>query len=188
MKSLSEIYADYSFEEGYGDKGTLHSYIEIYENLFSQYRASAKSVLEIGIGSKDAYSLKMWRDFFCQAQIYGFDIDSELVIDHGDRITCYQGDQMNPLDLIDLPLKEGFDIVIDDGSHIPEHQIGTCAYLWPYVKSQGVYVIEDVANIDFLGIYFQQLKNMPKVQSYEVVDLRDQKNRFDDILIVLRKE
>ena len=39
----------------------------------------------------------------------------------------------------------GYDIVIDDGSHIPRHMLLTFRHLWPYVRPGGVYIIEDIA-------------------------------------------
>ena len=35
------------------------------------------------------------------------------------------------------------DIIIDDGSHINEHVIRTFQYLFPKLKSGGIYVVED---------------------------------------------
>ncbi len=37
-----------------------------------------------------------------------------------------------------------FDVIIDDGSHWEDHQYQTLANFFPYVKSGGFYVIEDV--------------------------------------------
>ena len=35
-------------------------------------------------------------------------------------------------------------MVIDDGSHVPEHQVISFEALWPSVKPGGIYVVEDV--------------------------------------------
>lgn len=37
-----------------------------------------------------------------------------------------------------------FDVVIDDGSHLPAHQLATLQNLWPLVKPGGIYCIEDL--------------------------------------------
>jgi hypothetical protein len=39
---------------------------------------------------------------------------------------------------------EGWDIVIDDGSHIPRHQLLSFSVLFPCVRPGGMYVIEDI--------------------------------------------
>ena len=40
--------------------------------------------------------------------------------------------------------EKAFDVIIDDGSHLNQHQIFTFETLYPFVKDGGVYVIEDV--------------------------------------------
>ena len=70
MKSLNEIYLDYKSPEGHGDKGTAHTYIDEYEKLLGQYRENS-TVLEIGICQGE--SLKMWDEYFVNANIYGVD-------------------------------------------------------------------------------------------------------------------
>ena len=37
-----------TYPDGYGDKGTAHSYIEVYESLLAPMRETARSILEIG--------------------------------------------------------------------------------------------------------------------------------------------
>ena len=40
--------------------------------------------------------------------------------------------------------KVSFDIIVDDGGHTMQQQIGTFIELFPYLKDGGVYVIEDL--------------------------------------------
>ena len=47
---------------GNNDKGSNHSYIEIYERLLSPYRDTNCKVLEIGVAQ--GYSLRMWNQYF----------------------------------------------------------------------------------------------------------------------------
>ena len=59
------------------DKNTTHSYLELYERLLQKKKNSAKYVLEVGIGDfgpKNGGSIKLWRDYFPNATIYGLDI------------------------------------------------------------------------------------------------------------------
>jgi hypothetical protein len=39
-------------------------------------------------------------------------------------------------------LKGPFDVIIDDGSHVPAHMISTLFEMWPSVKPGGTYIIE----------------------------------------------
>ena len=57
------------------------------------------------------------------------------------------GDQGNKDDLqkiVQASSKQGFDIIIDDGSHMNHHQIFSFTYLIPYLIPGGFYVIEDI--------------------------------------------
>jgi len=83
-----------------------HNYIPGYSTLFDPKRYSAKNVLEIGIGclnhetamrtiSNYRYgnSLRMWRDFFENATIYGIDIHAAGMMCDEPRITTILADQ-----------------------------------------------------------------------------------------------
>ena len=56
------------------DKNTLHSYLGLYQELLVSKKDTAKNVLEIGI--RDGGSIKLWSDFFVNANVYGLDIMS----------------------------------------------------------------------------------------------------------------
>jgi hypothetical protein len=54
------------------DKDTLHSYLDTYEILFKDKRNTSKAVMEIGIS--EGGSIKLWNDYFINANIFGLDI------------------------------------------------------------------------------------------------------------------
>ena len=54
------------------DKNTIHSYLPLYQKLLIGKKETAKNVLEVGIF--DGGSIKMWSDFFTNANVYGLDI------------------------------------------------------------------------------------------------------------------
>ncbi|KKM05213.1 hypothetical protein LCGC14_1756360, partial [marine sediment metagenome] len=121
-----------------------HSYIDVYEALFADFRDKELTLLEIGI-AKGA-SLLMWRDYFLRASIFSLDIDEEAVSSVDiNNCQCFQGDQTdkNVLDAIILRASK-FDIIIDDGSHVGQHQQICLSYLFPHLKRGGLYLIEDL--------------------------------------------
>ena len=133
-----------------------HFYTEYYYGLLKDKRESIKKLLEIGVGAvenmnchcdwyQDAASLYMWQDFLPRAQIYGIDILPSLVF-KDNRIETFLCDQYSKEDLEKLIDKIGsdIDIVIDDGSHKPKHQVFTCRTLMPLLKKDVIYIIEDV--------------------------------------------
>ena len=53
------------------DKNTYHSYLGVYQKLFSPKRTTAKNVLEIGVGwveNENGGSIKLWRDYFLSSK------------------------------------------------------------------------------------------------------------------------
>tara|TARA_Y100000591_G_C21801355_1_gene682215 strand:+ start:257 stop:1450 length:1194 start_codon:yes stop_codon:yes gene_type:complete len=132
-----------------------HNYTPKYDELLKD--KNIKSVLEIGVGYpelmkkytydnyKSGASLFMWRDYFdCPvngADIRDFNINSS-------NINIYKCDQYKSQSLIDMMNKIGkVDFIIDDGSHILEHQILTFNTISKYCNK--IYIIEDVYCKDF---------------------------------------
>jgi hypothetical protein len=134
-----------------------HSYTPIYYQLFKDKRQSTKKVLEIGIGLQGA-SLKMWRDFFPNAGIYGADILPQAMFEDV-RIKSFICDQTNKDQLESLTKVIGTDIdlVIDDGSHITDDQITTCTTLMPLLNKNVIYIIEDVTEVDKIISHLSEL-------------------------------
>ena len=140
----------------------LHSYTPVYDTLLSPLRKTTQSVLEIGIGNvplmkpivgehyKPGASLRMWRDYFPNAQVIGCDILRSVLFNDEERIKTFFVDQSNTLSLLALmdsvkPITSQFDIIVDDGSHIEEHMRLSFQTLWKFVKPNGgIYIIEDV--------------------------------------------
>ena len=133
------------------DKAAGHSYTQHYHYHFSYMRSQKVRLLEIGIGGYEnpnlgGSSLRMWKDYFPLGQIVGLDYYPKPGVAE-DRIKTYAGSQASPLVIAEvLNGIEGkeFDIIIDDGSHRPEHVIATFWMLFQHVSPNGWYVIEDV--------------------------------------------
>lgn len=66
---------------------------------------------------------------------------------HQDIATVHTGDASSPVDLNRVVQESGgepFDIIIDDASHLNEHQIKTFLELIDRVALGGIYIIEDI--------------------------------------------
>jgi hypothetical protein len=110
-------------------------YFAIYDRHLGPHRLRAKRVLEIGVDHGG--SLQLWAKFFPHAQIVGVDIRPECAFSYP-RIEVVIGDQA------DMAFMHGlgeFDVVIDDGSHDPSHQLASFEAVWQHTR--GVYLIED---------------------------------------------
>jgi len=154
-----------------------HTYTEYYYKLLIDRRKTIKKVLEIGIGK--GASLRMWRDFFPNAKIYGADYREDLLIDR-DRIESILCDQRRKEHLVSLIDKIGSDIdlVVDDASHRPRDQVFTCLTLMPLLKKEAIYIIEDVAQPSIIERLTQYDTDMP--------ELDQSVKRYDNRLIVVR--
>ena len=126
-----------------GWSGWVHNYCDFYQAHLEPIRLSAKKVLEVGVWRGG--SLKMWRDYFPNATVYGFDNDlSQISGELGDRIVTMQGDQSKREDLDSVGEAWSFDLIVDDGGHTMEQQQITLAALFPKVRPGGYYILEDI--------------------------------------------
>jgi hypothetical protein len=131
------------------DKEGAHAYADAYERHLGHLRSLPITLLEIGIGGyanpdKGGASLRMWKEYFPLGRIIGLDIEDKSQFAE-DRITILQGDQSDRPMLDRIARDHGpFDVVIDDGSHQNAHVIASFEALFPHLKDDGIYVIEDL--------------------------------------------
>ena len=137
-----------------------HKYTYLYDEIFAPIRYAAVRVMDIGYAR--GRGTRALAEFFPRGTIHSFDIDpnmkhySNLSKELKTRIKLYQGDQSDPESIKRVlhqvyngpknDKKKGyrqFDIIIDDGSHEPEHQRISFKTLWPEVAPGGLYIIED---------------------------------------------
>ena len=154
-----------------------HSFTPFYYNLLKD--KPIKKVLEMGI--LGGASLRMWRDFFPNAQIYGADIQTRALLKE-DRIETFYCNQLKRDDLVTLLEKTGTDIdlFVDDGLHNKESQLFTAQNLMPLFKKDVIYIMEDVRSPEWLAT---------ELPDYicEVPELVGKKHHDDRLLIVKNK-
>ncbi len=131
-----------------------HYYTIGYYELLKDFKP--KSMLEIGIGFyemmsnyagsnyKKGASLYMWRDFFKNCKVYGADIVQDCMFeDEGiETILCDQSKPEHLKQIINILGEQ--DLILDDGSHINQHQFTTFLTLWEHLREGGLYIIEDL--------------------------------------------
>lgn len=178
------------------DKNTYHSYLDLYESLLCKKKETAKNILEIGVGDfeeKNGGSVKLWRDYFTNANIYALDIlPIERVIDellNNERIFLYMStDAYNEAFFVNqfLSKKKRFDILLDDGPHTLESMIIFIKLYSQLMTDDGILIIEDVAHWDWIDILTnatpEHLK--PFIKSYDLIHI---KGRYDDIVFTIDK-
>ena len=173
------------------DKNTVHSYLPLYQELLINKKESAKNVLEVGIHRGG--SIKLWNDFFTNANVYGLDIinidDVWEGIKNNEKIILYTStNAYNSEFFINHFLNNNirFDFMIDDGPHSLESMILFIRYYSQIMTDDGILIIEDVQSCDWIPILINEVPDTLK-QYIKVYDLRPNKNRYDDIVFTINK-
>jgi hypothetical protein len=189
------------------DKGSLntdkkpfpwkpHSYTDYYEHLFASKKDLVTKVFECGIGTnnvnlpsnmtasgKPGASLRVWRDYFENAIIYGADIDRDILFQESRIITNY----INQLDPISIAYfwtslaDNNFDVMIDDGLHTFIAGITLFENSIKYLAQNGTYIIEDVypSTVESFQQYFAQTSF-----KVEFVSFNSPKSKFGDTFLI----
>lgn len=187
MKTLNEVCSKYKVGD-WPDKGDVHSYLEVYEEVLRPYRHTAKNVLEIGLMSGE--SLRMWTEYFENATVYGMDCtikpidglaDLTAVIAEGYNVKI--GDASNPAEIEKYFSGIKFDVVIEDANHDLEQQLKIYSILKHYLNPGAIYIIEDIQDIDSTRASFEGLD--PE-KTISILDRRNIKNRYDDVLVIVQ--
>ncbi len=144
------------------DKSGEHTYTMAYADLLGPLRERVKRVFELGLGTTDALipanmgthgrpgaSLRGWREYFPQAEVFGADIDAKVLFEE-DRIRTYQCDQTDRGSITRMwsrtALQQPFDLIIDDGLHTFEANQLLLEISINRLKKGGFYVVEDVSH------------------------------------------
>jgi hypothetical protein len=163
--------------------GPGHTYAQFYDILFGKFRDKPINILEIGVNRGG--SLMMWRRFFNnpETRVYGIDIVKSFDdFPPEENINAYVFDAGSP-GLFQQHLQDTkFDIIIDDGAHEKESQVKIYNLLKNRVKSDGLYVIEDIFEVHNNIEYF--LERVTPVPT--VIDRRWINEQLDDVMLVFR--
>jgi hypothetical protein len=167
LLDLGELFNLHKTDKDHGGRGGL---TEAYHILFAEKRETIKYVLEVGIGTmkvgaassmignglpgyKPGGSLRAWRDYFPNAEIVGIDIQEDCMLSNENRIHTFLCDSTNSTavenfkrDLCSKGITSQFDLIIDDGSHIAMDQLNTLKNLFPLLKDNGIYALEDICS------------------------------------------
>lgn len=177
-----------------------HSYADFYSRIFERSRAQITKVFECGIGTNNANipsnmtttgipgaSLRVWKDYFPNAEVFGGDIDSNVLFQDG-RIKTYFLDQLDPNSIENFWSNvntRNFDLIVDDGLHSFESGLTLFVNSIDYLAENGMYVIEDVKISDMLR--FKKFFDNSKYTVDYVLLERPKSALADNCLIVIKK-
>jgi SAM-dependent methyltransferase len=144
MKSLMEISNSLFPNSHSASKGNRN--YQVYETFISALRQrKAGAVLELGVF--EGASLKILGTYFPNAKIVGVDIiDRSIDLSGFSNIKVFVGDQSDEDFIGSLLGSNGIDeldLVIDDASHVGWFSRESFRFLFPKLRSGGIYIIED---------------------------------------------
>ena len=126
----------------HSDKVSGHGYQRIYPRLLWSLRKDKLKVLEIGV--QEGNSISLWSEYFAPSEV------TQVCVDITDKslpenIKFVKLDQSNEVSLKEFVVAHfDFDLIVDDGSHIPQHQLLTLKVLWAALLPGGIYILEDI--------------------------------------------
>jgi precorrin-6B methylase 2 len=181
------------------DKGSgWHNYTKFYHDLFKDVRMQIETFFELGLGTnntsipwnmgvdgKPGASLFGWQKYFPNAQIYGADIDKDILF-QTDRISTCFCDQTNPEIIRDMwkTINREFDVIMEDGMHDYSANITFFENSIDWVKKGGVYIMEDLTleSANAAVVYFQK-----NGWDFEWVNLKNERNPYFNSMFVIYK-
>lgn len=196
----------------HSDKGAAniteswHNYTTFYYSLFKDRCDNHLRVFELGLGTNNVTipsnmgpdgvpgaSLYGWKDFFPLADIFGADIDKNILF-QTDRIHTFYCDQTNP-DTIKTMweeplLEEPFDIIIEDGLHTFAANVCFFENSIHKLKFNGYYIIEDVLKEEE-PLFLEKIKEWELQYTdcvFTMLTIPSTKNRCDNALVVVFKK
>jgi hypothetical protein len=131
------------------DRTSGLSYLDIYQLYLDHVRDIDINILEIG--ARYGNSLKTWNEYFDKPNVYSIELNEKWgkeLKSQGYNVEIGCQTDKTVIDKVAAQClaetKRGFDVVIDDGSHLSNHIKKTFDLLWASVEKRGLYIIEDL--------------------------------------------
>tara|TARA_Y100001963_G_scaffold159891_1_gene266036 strand:- start:587 stop:1213 length:627 start_codon:yes stop_codon:yes gene_type:complete len=204
-ETLKELYNTGLYNDS--DKGTIHSYMDsYYSKEFTPKKDEKLNFVEIGV--RGGGSIRLWRDWFTNSKITGIDNNNDNItvqsiggvnfttVDKrvkGD-VTLIDGDAYDD-NIVNIFEDNSIDYLIDDGPHTIESQLDCVKKYFRKIKPGGKIIIEDLqvpppthGSVEQFVEKFKQLELFKTTPlNLEILDLRNVKNQYDDVLFIFNK-
>lgn len=188
------------------DKGnSWHNYTAIYSRLLGKLQDRNLRIFELGLcridqredsastgDGRPGASLRGWREIFPNSEVFGADIERSILFTE-ERIRTYYCDQLDSDAISDLwehpELKEGMDILVEDGLHTFLANISFLAGSLDHVKIGGMYFVEDIAHSELPRWHDQLSLFTGRYPNYDFVlaELPNSLNFYDNNMLIARR-
>jgi hypothetical protein len=123
------------------DKLYWHGYIPFYETFFSI--RDIKNIAEFGVYKGN--SIRWLLERFPSSEIYGADIlPLQPTWPKSENFHFTQLDQGDPKQVKSFLQQQTFNLIIEDGSHLVQHQINCLIEGMENLAPNGIYILEDI--------------------------------------------
>jgi hypothetical protein len=185
---------------------SLHNYTTFYYSIFKNIQKEKLRIFELGLGTNNinlvgnmgpdgipGASLYAWAEFFENSEIFGADIDSNILF-NTNRIKTFYCDQTNPESIKNMwnesDLNDNFDIIIEDGLHTFNANVCFFENSIHKLKSNGYFIIEDIKN-DEKNLFYNKIeewKNKYTDLLFNLLCIPSEINFADNNLLVIYKK
>lgn len=193
------------------DKGSInieyswHNYTTFYYSIFKDLREKQLRIFELGLGTNNVKmpsnmgaegrpgaSLYGWREYFPNSEIFGADIDTDILF-NTDKIKTFYCDQTNPEIIKEMwnepDLQDNFDIIIEDGLHTFNANVCFFENSIHKLKPNGYFIIEDILNNEE-ELFKDKIKEWElkyKDCLFTLLKIPSPRNNVDNTLLVVNK-
>ena len=193
------------------DKGSInitkswHNYTTFYYSIFKPLCDKKLRIFELGLGTNNTKlvsnmgkngrpgaSLYGWQEFFPNSDIFGADIDVDILF-NTNKIKTFYCDQTNP-EIIqktweEPDLKDNFDIIIEDGLHTFSANVCFFENSIHKLKENGYFIIEDICKSEE-NLFKNKIKEWEDKyigHSFTLLKIPSITNHVDNTLLVVFK-
>ena len=192
LNTLDELFHHYGSDKANVfnlDNSIGHGYSKFYTNELSNFKNKEINILELG--SFAGASAAAFSKYFPKSRIFCFDINISNFKYESKQISVYGLDIANIKKvhstiskIFDQEKIQGFDIIIDDGSHLLSDMLIGLSVLFDYLNSNGIYVIEDFR----FPNYFKRNKNVNDILIDTLITKIQEKSYFKSNYIDEKKQ
>lgn len=183
-----------------------HNYTTLYYSLFKDLREMKLRIFELGLGTNNinipsnmgrdgrpGASLYGWKEFFFNSEIFGADIDRDILF-ATENIKTFWCDQTN-CDVItqmwaEVDLQDKFDIIIEDGLHTFDANVCFFENSIHKLNSNGYFIIEDICNAE-KHLFVNKIKEWELQYPdclFKLLSIPSLVNRSDNSLLIIYKK
>ena len=190
------------------DKGTgRHNYTILYDELFKDRKDEKLNVFELGLGTNNpdvpsnmgptgipGASLRGWREYFPNSNIFGADVDRRILFNEN-RISTFYCDQRDSTVIKDMWNNEilndlSFDIIVEDGLHEFYANLIFLENSLYKLNNGGIYICEDLRE-ETVESFRREIKTLEKKYlgyTFELFCIESADNPYNDNnLLVVKK-